>query len=311
VLVTGASGFLGRYTVRGLAAAGYTVVGLGRTAPPIDASMGLFRYQQIDLADPSCVEMLPRAVGDHCRAVAHLAAIFPASLTSPDAVECGRQNLRMDAHIVQVCERLHIPLVYASTASVYSTDTMTDKREDGPTVDSHPYAREKLATERDAGQRLAETGTPFTALRITAPYGAGQVRRTVVRIFLDRALQGQPLLYHGTGAREQDFVHASDVADAVRSAIERAATGIFNIGSGVPVTMKELAALVVGAVPECQSSVQPSGVPDPEEVRYARIPVTKAAAQLAWKPRITLADGLGQWASSIASQPSHAGRASV
>ena len=63
---------------------------------------------------------------------------------------------------------------------------------------------------------------------------------TVVRRFVERASRGEALLYWGSGARQQDFIHADDVAGACQAALEHQG-GTFNVASGKTVTMRELA----------------------------------------------------------------------
>ncbi|MGH9721280.1 MAG: hypothetical protein ACRD8O_13775, partial [Bryobacteraceae bacterium] len=69
-------------------------------------------------------------------------------------------------------------------------------------------------------------------------------------------------------------------------------TGIFNIASAQPVSMKTLAELVVRAAPGCQSQVRPSGEPDTQEGATALVSIDKAARMLGWKPRTSLEDGI-------------------
>lgn len=310
VLVTGARGFLGRYCVHRLTAAGYRVVGVGRSALPPEAPLAACEYRQIDLTDPHSVQTLVAAGGLAVEALVHLAAVFPASLNADDATACGERNLQMDGHVLQASDRLRCRVVFASSASVYPTESPNENREDGPTLQNVPYAREKLATERGGLRRWAARGTSFASLRITAPYGPGQTTRTVLRLFIDRAVEGAPIRFHGTGRREQDFVHAADVAEAVACAVARRAHGIFNIGSGSPVTMRELASLVARAVPECGTVPGPSGAEDPQETRFARFSIAKAGEELGWLPRVLLADGVADWARMLL-RPSNAHSVSV
>jgi nucleoside-diphosphate-sugar epimerase len=147
----------------------------------------------------------------------------------------------------------------------------------------------------DAGRRQAQaSGLPFTALRVSAPYAPGQQNRTVLRTFVERAARGESLLYWGTGARQQSFVHADDVAGACAAALGGRG-GTFNIADPHTVTMRELAEIVAQAAGLSPSAVQPAGQPDPgEDVRVA-YRVDRARELLGWAPEITLQEGIAGW----------------
>jgi len=311
VVVTGDSGFLGHYVALRLCRAGYRVLGVSRRATNTEATGVSYMQVKLNLEDPACVDELTRQAGGQVKAIVHFAAALPASFGTPEAEVCAQKNLRMDEHILRVCERLACSLVYGSTASVYSTHSAGLKTEDSQIDPYEPYAREKLTIEQEAHRRFNGAAPVFTGLRITAPYGPYQKVRTVVKIFLERALQNQPLLYHGTGAREQDFIHAADVAEAVLCSIERPISGVFNIGFGAPVTMRKLAEITTRSIPGCTSEVRVSGLADPQEPRYASISIAKACSQLGWKPKMMLERGIYQWAELLRDGAQHANCAPV
>jgi nucleoside-diphosphate-sugar epimerase len=306
VVVTGAGGFLGHYAVAQLLDAGFAVVAVSRSPFPIESPA--CKPMAVDLEDPASIEKLSRAVGRRAKALVHFAAAVPRSSVGDEAEECGRRNLVMDGHVLRLCEHLECALVYGSGSNVYPAESRAVKTEDAEIHPTEPYAREKLVSERAF---LLHLPSAFTALRITAPYGPGQTANTVVKIFLERALRDEPLTYHGSGAREQDFIHASDVARAVVCSIRQSTRGIFNIGAGAPVTMKQLADTVVGAVSGCGSVVQPSGKPDPQERRSASFSIEKARSLLGWAPVTSLEDGIHEWAERIRLEGRNANRAAV
>jgi nucleoside-diphosphate-sugar epimerase len=168
----------------------------------------------------------------------------------------------------------------------------TPWREDAAIDPAAPYAREKAHTER----MLAAESLPWNALRISAPYGPAQRIRTVLSIFIDRALAGTDLLVHGSGAREQDFTAARDVARAALAALgagDRSA--IINVSGGAPISMLALANLVVASVPGTRSEVRLSGAPDPQDTYRAALDLGRARDELGWRPEVPLARGISEW----------------
>ncbi len=121
----------------------------------------------------------------------------------------------------------------------------------------------------------------------------------MLRIFIERALADEPLRYHGSGGRRQDFAHADDIALAMRAAIERRADGTFDIATGEPITMRELAKLVVSSIPGCTSPIVASGQPDPQECATALFGTERAAAVLDWRAQIPLAVGIADWVNRL------------
>jgi UDP-glucose 4-epimerase len=155
-----------------------------------------------------------------------------------------------------------------------------------------PYVAQKVQSEKFGQALLLNNGINFISLRISAPYGPGQKSRTVLNIFIERALKGLALLYHGTGSRQQTFTHIDDVVHAFDRAIESGASGIFNIAGSEFVTVKQLADLVVSIIPNCASEVRPSEIKDPQEGATAMFSITKARQILGWRPTVSLKTGL-------------------
>lgn len=298
VWVTGAGGFLGSAVCRRLLADGLPVRPVYRSAPPPGGAASLLQPAVLgDLADGA--PAVP--AGDpEPRDIVHFAAAIPGPGSGEDAEALARHNRRIDAHVFRLAAAVGAGVVFASSGSVYGEGRGRRFAEDGPTSPASPYARAKLSSEAEGAERLAAAGGRFVALRISAPYGPGQRARTVARSFLTRALEGRDLSYHGSGSRMQDFVYVDDVAAAVARCLRADRSGVFNVASGEPITMRDLAT-TVAEVAGGKVGVVASGEPDPQEGRTALYDIDAARRVLSWAPATTLRHGLERWRDSLQS----------
>jgi UDP-glucose 4-epimerase len=287
VIVTGATGFVGRHVVARLMRDGIPVLGVSAGGGP--------GVEALDLTDADSVAVRMRNV--RCRGVLHLAAAVPDSAAGADDPSIQSAIAAIDRTVVELCRAAQWPLVYASSAAVYDFRLDGPLRESSPTPARSAYASAKLAGE----ERALELVGPACVLRIAAPYGPGWRRETVVTTFVRRAIGSSPLEYDGTGSRAQDFVYVEDVSDAVVRAFITEAAGVFNVGSGRPISMRELADTVVESVGS-SSEVRASGRTDPQEGVTVDLDVSRAESTFGWRARTPLGDGLREIAASMAAR---------
>jgi UDP-glucose 4-epimerase len=292
VLVTGAGGFIAESTCAFLSQKSHEVIPLLRSAPK--AGVLKEEYNTVVVCDLSKSSSLEAARQSKPDFVVHLAAVLPISFYGKGVQRIANINRKIDENLLHFCRNIGAGALYASTASVYGPGDGEEKKESSASNPLGDYAEEKLYGEQLGKEILGAEGLQFTALRINAPYGPGQRTRTVLNIFVEKAIEGSPLLYHGSGTRQQDFTYVVDIAEAISLAIERGKSGVFNISGGRPVTMKQLGDLVVRSVNGCQSMIQPSGEEDSQEGSTALFSIEKAKRELGWVPRTSLESGINK-----------------
>jgi UDP-glucose 4-epimerase len=269
VIVTGAGGYVGQAIAAGLQADGIDVLGMVRS-PPTEA-MG--RCYVLDLELDSLATAIESLAP---RAIVHCAASVPLPRRRADD-EAGAASTRaMDANVADACALLGCRLIYLSSCIVYDPLDPATKDERSPVRASTPYAAAKLDGE---GRVAALDGS--VVLRIPSPVGGLTERRAVVDLFVERAVRGEDLEVWGTGSREQDFIHVDDISAFISRALADGVAGTFNVASGVPVTMRELAEQVVAHVGS--GTVVTADRADPQEGHTARFDIT-AARGLGWAP---------------------------
>lgn len=290
ILVTGAGGFIGKNTCIFLAQRGHKVIPLLRSAS--QAEVFKHHYPTVLVADLLEPDALKAAVQTKPDMVMHLAAMLPTSFNGKQTKRIADMNKKIDENVFHFCKSMIVGAIYASGASVYGLGDGEIKTETSTCNPIGHYIAEKLYGEKIGKDILRSERLQFTSLRINAPYGPNQKTRTVMNVFIERAIKGLPLLYHGFGTRQQDFTYVDDIAEAISLAIEKEKSGVFNISGERPITMKELAEVVVRSVNGCQSSIQSTSAEDYQEGTKALFSIEKAKKELDWIPKTSLESGI-------------------
>lgn len=158
------------------------------------------------------------------------------------------------------------------------------------------YASTKLAQEHLLQSWCAAMEVPLSILRLQNVYGAGQSLANsytgVLTFFATRALAGEPIDVFEGGGIVRDFVHVSDVASAIVTAIGRpgALHAPVDVGSGEMMTLREaattMAELAGGPAPRITDRYRLG------DVRAAFASNRAASERLSYAPRTTFRDGI-------------------
>lgn len=255
VLVTGGLGFIGSNLVRALADLGADVTIIDSMVPEYGGNLrnlaGYEKRVRINISDVRDRHSLPFFVRgqDYLFNLAGQTSHMD-SMTDPETdLEI---NARAQLSILEACRRHNpaIRVVFASTRQIYG------KPDYLPVDESHPLRPvdvngiNKLAGERYHLLYGEVHGIRSTVLRLTNTIGprmrVKDARQTFVGTWIERLLSGETFEVWG-GNQQRDFTYVDDAVDAfMRAASTQAAIGrVFNIGGTPPVTLSELAALMV------------------------------------------------------------------
>lgn len=296
VLVTGGAGFIGSHVVERLVEEGFKVTVLD------DLSTGsLENLEQVsdevefvrgDVRDPEAVARALRGV----ELVVHEAAIVSVEESIRDPLRVNSVNVDGTLNLLEACHRAGVKrLVYASSASVYGDDPTLPKREDMEPRPKSPYAASK-----HAGELLCLAYTELGRLEavvlryfnVYGPRQRGGPYGGAMSSFISRALRGEPPVIYGDGGQTRDFVYVGDVAEATVRALlsERAVGQVVNVATGRPVSLNELARMVVEAVGVDLEPIHAE--PRPGDVRHSYADISRARSLLGWEPRVSLEEGV-------------------
>lgn len=258
IIVTGAAGFIGKQLVRYLLDQTQdTIVGLDnlqngdwRGSPPSDR-LSLING---DVRDTDLLRRVFREAG----VVFHLAAQAHVMESVRDPETTFSSNVVGTLSVLQAAREAGVRhVIFASSREVYGEPQQLPVPETTPLVAKNPYGASKIAGE--AYCRLFDSGSMRVSIvRLANVYGPGDHDR-VVPIFIERALQGLPLVIHG-GRQVIDFVAVGTVVEALWQVARHPTREPINIGSGTGVTLPELATRII----------RESGSPSKVEIGPAR-----------------------------------------
>ncbi len=301
VLVTGASGFIGRRLLPVLVAGGHSVVAATRR-PEALGDLGT-KVILLNLADRKTFAALPRDVD----VVVHAAAGRLDSETNWNGIaEMVRVNMLGTLNMLEYSESCGIKrFVYCSTMSVYALPQPVPICEDGPTypaqgLDSF-YGISKLGGELVCARLQQEGRLACQCLRLGRVYGPEESPQSLLSLWVREASEGKEIVVYSDGERSMDFIYIDDVIRGIIAAIESNwAGGVLNLGSGVETTWRRLAEAIVEVFSPPEA---------PARVRYVSavnsksrsLDVSQRQTVLGFLPRLSLKDGLLSWRSSNSS----------
>jgi dTDP-L-rhamnose 4-epimerase len=173
--------------------------------------------------------------------------------------------------------------------------------EDAPVDPRNVYAATKLAQEHLCFAFARETGVPVTALRYHNVYGPRMPRDTpyagVASIFRSAFAAGRAPRVFEDGGQRRDFVHVRDVARANVLALEETPPGAYNVCSGIPRSVGEMASALGRAIPGSPEPVV-TGEWRAGDVRHVFASSELAARELGFTAREDFGAGMREFATA-------------
>jgi UDP-glucuronate 4-epimerase len=299
VLVTGCAGFIGSHLSERLVDGGCTVLGVDcftdyydRDAKEanLDALSRApgFTFSPVDLSRDDIDGLL-----DGVTHVIHLAGQPGVRLSfGAGFSDYLRHNVLATQRLLE--EAVASPVerfVYASSSSVYGDAPAYPTHETTEKRPVSPYGMTKLATEEVAGVYHRNFGVPVVGLRYFTVYGPRQRPDMAFTKFLRRAVGGLPLPLFGSGRQVRDFTYVDDIVDGTIAAATRGrAGGVYNLGGGEPVELREALTLISELLGhDIVVDQRGRGLGD---VQRTGCDGRLARAELGFTPRVSLRQGL-------------------
>lgn len=293
-VVTGGAGFIGGHLTLELLEQGHEVIVVDNMHAGCPKRLGMVRQKiRLENADIRDFDEMCRAIGTESDidGIFHQAALTSVPESFRKRSEYRAVNVEGTRNVFRLVQRLGAKVVYASSSSVYGDAGSGPIHEGAPKRPASPYGASKLDAEVVAEECMQE-GLDAVGLRYFNVYGKGQTGSYtgVITAFMDRLGKGKAPVINGDGMQTRDFVYVGDVVEANVAAMNADVEGTYNVGTGTATTIRDLASIIIKLYgrrlePEFTDTL-------PGDVVASRADTRRAAAELRWRFRTELAEGL-------------------
>jgi UDP-glucose 4-epimerase len=302
VFVTGGAGFIGSHLTDALLARGDEVTVVD------DLSSG--RLGRLDeravLHKLSITEAGPlAALVEQVRPelICHLAAQIDVRASVAAPADDAQTNAVGTVNVLEAARGADARVLFCSTGgALYGRDAPIPSLEDVLPLPESPYGVAKYCAEQYVSLYNRLHQCRHTILRLANVYGPRQDpagESGVIPIFCARVLAGERPVIYGDGTQTRDYVYIKDVVAAFLAAADQGRPGIWNFGTGVEVSVLDLARLIGEAAGR---DVDPQFAPPrPGELQRSALAAERARRDLGWEPAVPLAEGVRtvyEWISS-------------
>lgn len=271
VLVTGASGFIGKHLVPKLSSCQHDII-------EVSSSAG-------DIADKDTWSHFEPA-----EVLVHLAGstFVPDSWKDPHGFL--ETNFIGTVCALDYCRQHNTRLVYLSSY-LYGNPGKLPIPESAQLVANNPYALSKKLAEEVCKFYADIFGVKSTIFRPFNVYGPGQSAQFLIPSLIDQVIAGNGISVKDLEPR-RDYIYIDDLVDAILKAVDTPLDfEIFNIGMGVSYSVAELIDIIQN-IKGRDLLVRSASERRPEEIMDTQADIAKALEILGWSPKYSLRSGL-------------------
>jgi UDP-glucose 4-epimerase len=305
-LVTGGAGFIGSHLSIELVKLGYQVRVVDNLSTGSVSNLALVANDIELLIGDLCERQIAAEAVGGIEIVFHLAALpsVPRSLNDPWGSHDA--NVNATVRLLEASRSAGVRrLVYSSSSSVYGDTPTLPKVESMEPLPRSPYAASKLSSEQYVLAYARGGLLEGIALRYFNIFGPRQSPfspyAAVIPLFLQAALNGEPVTIFGDGEQTRDFTYVANAVEAnIRAALapaDRASGWAVNVGAGKRTSLNEMLDIArdVTGVPIHAKHVPPR----PGDVRDSLASLERSSRLIDYAPTVDLREGLvhtWQWA---------------
>jgi UDP-glucose 4-epimerase len=259
ICITGSSGFIGTHLVKKLRE-------LNHELTLVDLKDGL------DILNTQ--KMIELGQNQDC--IIHLAAEISVPISNNYPLYYNQANIDRTLSMLESARINKIPrFIFASSAAVLKTNSV--------------YAVTKLTGEYYCKLYSYLTGMKTICLRFFNVYGQG-TDKGVIPTFLENIKNKKPLIIYGSGNQTRDFVYIDDVINAIILSLEYNDSGIFDVGSGTSITIKEIAELCYKLMRKKPNIKYKHGLKG--DIYESHSNISRTIKQLGYHPSVDIEEGI-------------------
>ncbi len=274
ILVTGASGFVGRALTTRLRSSGWDVLPMSSADGDIARNETIAKFAQHDVAH-----------------VFHLASktFVPDSWDDPQAF-C-QTNVLGTVNVLEFCRSKGASMTYVS-AYVYGHPDSLPIREDSAIRPSNPYALTKQLAESACEFYAGTYDLPVTTIRPFNAYGIDQPRNFLIPMIVRQALDSGNAIVVKDLAPRRDYVYLDDVVAALMATMDKpCGYRVYNIGSGFSLSVKEVIDVVQTSAGTQKEVISENRVRT-NELMDVVADISNARKDLGWHPGVSFRAGI-------------------
>jgi nucleoside-diphosphate-sugar epimerase len=237
ILVTGASGFVGKKVSESLLGAGYKVITTSRSNVELD-TRNIENHVHININLLTSFFDWSKYPLNEVQVVVHLACDFRE--------ESYKENIDISVNLIHKIGKNVETVLFASTAYIYSPSHDLIK-ETGCLDPKIKYSTAKLKIENLYRIKSKLNGFKLFNLRIASIYGPGNPHSKAIKIFYKKVLNNKNINIFGDVYRKREYIHINDVVNAFILLVknyESCKEGDYNIGTGVGYSLLEVAKIL-------------------------------------------------------------------
>ena len=288
-LVTGGAGFIGSHLTEELLKTGEVIVLDNLSTGKRQNLPGGVELVEADISKQAGLDQIKNDFD----VIFHLAAQTSVGRSLEEPLKDFGTNAAGTLNVLEFARKGGSKVVYASSCACYGDAAYLPVDEKHPLNPKSPYAAGKVSGEKLCGAYASAFDLPTVSLRYFNVYGPRQQGDCtgVISVFLQKAMESQPLKVFGDGEQFRDFIYVKDVVDATIKAGEKCSDGQFiNIGSGKKTVLNDVIQKVLKASgTECEVEYQPER---PGEIKGIYADVGLAKEMLGFEAQTGFEEGI-------------------
>ncbi|MDP3014708.1 MAG: GDP-mannose 4,6-dehydratase, partial [Candidatus Subteraquimicrobiales bacterium] len=293
ILVTGGAGFIGSHLVDGLIKRGDEVVVIDDLSSGKEKNLNpQATFYKTDICSKAISDIFEKEKPEF---VFHLAAQTSVPESVIDPLRDAKVNILGTINLLKCSFGYGAKrFIFSSSVAVYGEPSDFPVKEDFFLKPVSPYGLSKKMAEECVAFFGSNFGLSYVILRYSNVYGPRQDptgEAGVVSIFVSRRVKGDSVTIYGSGEQVRDFVYATDVVEASILTLSRGKGEVFNIASGIEISINELYETL-----DKKFSLKLTPFYAQKragDIEKMVLDVTKAKKVLGWETKTSLDKGLG------------------